>query len=88
MVAAGAALLVLQSLAITIVQLQTPDRVRGRVMSLYSMLHAGADTMGNVAVGGAAAYLGLPWALCVGGVAAALYALGLRAVLPAVRTLD
>ena len=88
LVAAGAALLVLQSLAITIVQLQTPDRVRGRVMSLYSMLHAGADTMGNVAVGGAAAYLGLPWALCVGGVAAALYALGLRAVLPAVHKLD
>ena len=42
----------------------------------------------RIAVGGAATYLGLPWALCVSGVAAALYALGLRAVLPSVHRLD
>jgi len=42
LIAVGAALLVLQSLAITLVQLQIPNEVRGRVMSIYSILHAGS----------------------------------------------
>ncbi len=88
LVALGAALLILQSLAITLVQLQIPDRVRGRVMTLYSIMHAGSETGGNVVVGWLALYLGLPLALCAGGAAAALYALGLRTALPAVDQLD
>jgi len=88
LVAIGAALLILQSLVITMVQLQIPDRVRGRVMTLYSILHAGSETGGNMVVGWLALYLGLPFALCAGGVAALLYALGLRTVLPAVDRLE
>lgn len=88
LIAVGAVLLVLQSLAITIVQLQIPDHVRGRVMSLYSILHAGSDTGGNVVVGGLAAYVGLPLALGLGGLAALLYACGLRWLLPTVNRLD
>ncbi|MCX6043782.1 MAG: MFS transporter [Chloroflexi bacterium] len=88
LVALGAALLILQSLVITMVQLQIPDRVRGRVMTLYSILHAGSETGGNMVVGWLALYLGLPFALCAGGLAAALYALGLRTALPAVDRLE
>ncbi len=58
LVALGFMLLVLQSLAITLVQLNTPDRVRGRVMSIYSMLHAGADTGGNLVIGTIAVPIG------------------------------
>jgi MFS family permease len=88
MVFAGIALLVLQSLAITLVQIYTPDRVRGRVMSIYSQLHAGSDTMGNVVTGTLALYTGLPLALMAGSALALIFALGLRAVLPAITEVD
>ncbi|MDI9546113.1 MAG: MFS transporter [Chloroflexota bacterium] len=80
----GLTLLVLQSLTITLVQVHIDNRVRGRVMSLYSQLHAGSDTIGNVMIGGVAGYIGLPIALALGAAAALIYAVGLRAVLPAV----
>lgn len=88
LIAVGAALLVLQSLAITLVQLQIPNEVRGRVMSIYSILHAGSDTGGNVIVGWLGAYVGLPLALGLGGLVAFLYACGLRWALPTVNRLD
>jgi predicted MFS family arabinose efflux permease len=88
LIALGLVLLVLQSLTITLVQVHIADRVRGRVMSLYSQLHAGSDTLGNVLVGSAAIHLGLPLALSLGGAAALLYALGLRVAMPSIRQLD
>jgi len=80
----GLTLLVLQSLTITLVQVHIDNRVRGRVMSLYSQLHAGSDTIGNVMIGGVAGYIGLPIALALGAAAALVFAVGLRAVVPAV----
>ena len=84
----GALLLILQSLAITLVQINIPDRVRGRVMSLYSILHAGADTGSNAVMGALAVYTGLPLALAVSGGAALIYAIGLRIGMPAIREMD
>ncbi len=80
----GLTLLILQSLTITLVQVHIDNRVRGRVMSLYSQLHAGSDTMGNVMIGGIAGYIGLPVALALGAAAALIYAVGLRVALPSV----
>jgi len=88
LVALGLVLLVLQSLAITLVQIHVADRVRGRVMSLFSMLHAGSDTAGNVLIGGLALYLGLPLALSLGGAAAFLCALAVWLAMPAIRRLN
>jgi predicted MFS family arabinose efflux permease len=84
----GIALLIVQSLTITLVQLHIADRVRGRVMSIYSLLHAGSDTMGNVAVGAVAVSLGLPLSLAVGAGLALLFALGITLAIPAIRRLD
>jgi hypothetical protein len=84
----GIALLIVQSLTITLVQLHIADRVRGRVMSIYSLLHAGSDTMGNVAVGAVAVWLGLPLALAMGAGLALCCALGLILLIPAIRRLD
>lgn len=84
----GTALLIVQSLAITLVQVHIADRVRGRVMSIYSLLHAGSDTLSNVLVGTVAVWIGLPAAL-IGGAAIALVAglvIGLGT--PLVRRLD
>jgi MFS family permease len=84
----GCALLVLQSLAITLVQIHIPDRVRGRVMSVYSQVHAGSDTMGNAVVGALANVTSLPLALGLGGAVALVYMVALRLLMPAVHRLD
>jgi hypothetical protein len=88
MIAIGLVLLVLQSLAITLVQINIPDRVRGRVMSLYSILHAGADSGSNLIIGALAIPLGLPLALALGGAAALVFAVIVWLALPVVRGLD
>jgi hypothetical protein len=84
----GFALLVLQSLAITLVQINTPDRLRGRVMTVYSMLHAGSDTSGNLVVGTIAVSIGLPAALAFGGALALVFAIVVALLFPGVRGLD
>jgi MFS family permease len=88
MAAIGLALLVVQSLAVTLVQVNTPDRLRGRVMAFYSQMHAGADVTGNLAVGALAARAGLPAALAAAGVAAFALALGLLTAARGIRRLD
>jgi predicted MFS family arabinose efflux permease len=88
LVCIGITLLIVQSLAITLVQLQIADRVRGRVMSIYSLLHAGSDTMGNVVVGTLATAIGLPMALVVGAGLSFCFAVGISLFVPAIRRLD
>jgi MFS family permease len=88
MVMVGLVLIIVQSLAVTLVHLGITDQVRGRVMSLYSMVHAGADTAANTMVGGLALYLGLPLALCLGGALALVVAGTLWVTMPAIRRLE
>jgi MFS family permease len=88
LIALGVGLIVLQSLVITLVQVNISDRVRGRVMSLYSQVHAGSDTLSNVLIGWIAVSLGLPLALSLGGLVAVIYALALRFIMPSLRRLD
>ena len=88
LIALGAVLLILQSLAVTIVQLHIEDRVRGRVMTIYSMLHAGADTGSNMVVGAMAVPLGLSAALAIGGLVAWFFAVGVNLFMPGIRKLD
>ncbi|MFN2167588.1 MAG: MFS transporter, partial [Anaerolineae bacterium] len=84
----GMTLLIVQSLAITLVQVNVADRVRGRVMTVYSQVHAGSDTLSNVAIGTLAVRTGLPTALALGGVLALAAAAGLLALVPGVRRLE
>ncbi|QAZ67649.1 MFS transporter [Solidesulfovibrio carbinolicus] len=63
----------------TILQLRTPDAMRGRVMALYAVTLVGMAPFGSLLAGGAASLLGAPVAialagsLCLAGVAASLY---------------
>jgi hypothetical protein len=83
----GLLLIIVQSLAVTLVHVGITDQVRGRVMSLYSMVHAGADTASNLMVGGLAITLGLPLAIGLGG-ALALFIAGIFGLtMPAIRRL-
>jgi MFS family permease len=84
----GILLLIVQSLAITLVQVHIPDRVRGRVMSIYSQAHAGSDTLGNVFAGSLAVYTGLPLALTLGAGVALVWVLIVYGVTPLVRRLN
>jgi MFS family permease len=88
MVMVGLMLIIVQSLAVTLVHRGITDQVRGRVMSLYSIVHAGADTAANLMVGGLAINLGLPLALGLGGTFALFIAGTLWLTIPAVRRLE
>ena len=83
----GLELIIVQSLAVTLVHVGITDQVRGRVMSLYSMVHAGADTAANLMVGGLALTLGLPLALGLGGALALFIAVTFWLIMPAIRRL-
>ena len=72
----------------SLIQLSVEDDYRGRVMSVYTLMHQGMATFGNLLLGVLANRLGTPWALACGAVmcltaAAAFVAVGARRVLAA-----
>lgn len=88
LVAHGVALLVLHAMANTLVQVNAPDRVRGRVMSIYFLLNAAGPKVGQMLIGGLAESWGLPLVIGLSGIFSILYTLGLGATMPSVRHLD
>jgi MFS family permease len=52
----------------TLLQVMVPDRLRGRVMSLYSMMFIGMGPIGALAGGALAARIGAAWTVAIGGV--------------------
>jgi MFS family permease len=52
----------------TTIQLNVPDHLRGRVLSVYTTLFAGSTPIGGIAMGAIAASAGTPTALIIGGV--------------------
>ena len=54
----------------TLIQTMVPDALRGRVMSLYSMMFMGMAPFGALLGGATANRLGAPWAIAIGGAAA------------------
>ncbi len=64
----GFAQIAFSATANTIVQTVAPDRLRGRVMSVYMMVFAGSVPPGNLFTGGIAHLFGAPVALLAGAV--------------------
>jgi MFS family permease len=58
----------------TIIQVTTPDELRGRVMSVYTTVFVGSSPFGNVATGAIAARAGIATALVIGGLVAVVCA--------------
>lgn len=50
----------------TLIQLQAPDRLRGRVMAVHGMAFLGAMPLGTLAAGLAAGGIGVAWTLSLG----------------------
>jgi MFS family permease len=53
----------------TLIQVMVPDRLRGRVMSIYSMMFLGMTPLGSLLAGAIAAHMGAPVTVAMGGVA-------------------
>jgi MFS family permease len=83
--ATGFFFVVQNSLANTLIQLSVPDRLRGRVMSIYFLVFMGAMRLGALQAGYVAKYLDVKAALIIGGAVSLLYSLGVAWRYPALR---
>jgi MFS family permease len=66
----GFALMTQMGASNTLIQSMTPDRLRGRVMSVYSMMFMGMAPLGALLAGVVAEHLGAPFTVGAGGVVA------------------
>jgi MFS family permease len=69
----------------TLIQSMTPDSLRGRVMSVYSMLFMGMAPIGALIAGAVAEHTGAPLALAGGGAICLIFACAFGAWLPRIR---
>src|SRR5262249_18709524 len=69
----------------TLIQSMVPDRLRGRMMSLYSMLYVGVSPFGALLAGVIAHHLGAPAAVALGGALCVLAASFFWSRIPAMR---
>jgi MFS family permease len=76
MLAVGFGGIAMAATANTAIQLTVPDRLRGRVMSVYTTVFAGSTPIGGLMLGAVASRFGVPEALLVGGVVSLLVGLG------------
>jgi predicted MFS family arabinose efflux permease len=81
----GLCMVVQTASANTLLQTLSPDEMRGRVMSLFSMMFLGMAPFGAFLAGAAASRLGAPAAVAAGGVVCALAASVLAFRLPSLR---
>jgi predicted MFS family arabinose efflux permease len=75
------------SLANTLLQLMAPDHLRGRVMSLYSLVSQGMTHVGGLQAGLVADWLGAPLSIGVGAGLSLIYGLFIAIRYPQVRNL-
>jgi MFS family permease len=71
----GFAMVMFTATANTMVQTNTPEELRGRVMSIYIILFAGTTPFGSLFIGVLAHAYGAPVAMAAGGALSALAAL-------------
>lgn len=81
----GFAMMVQMAASNTLLQLLVPDALRGRVMSLYSMMFMGMAPLGALLAGALAGLIGAPATVALGGVLCMLAALWFRRRLAAIR---
>jgi MFS family permease len=67
LVPVGFAMMIEMGSSNTLIQSMVPDRLRGRVMSVYSMMFMGMAPVGSLLAGAAADRIGAPWTVAAGG---------------------
>jgi MFS family permease len=88
LVAAGGAQVLFGNLANALVQAQSADELRGRVMAIYSLTFMGLQPLGGLLVGVAAQGIGEPITVALAAVISLALAVGMWVRAPAVRALD
>jgi MFS family permease len=81
----GFAMLLQMSSTNTLIQSMVPDRLRGRVMSVYAMTFMGMAPLGALLAGAAAEVLGAPMTIGIGGGVSILGGMAFLGRLPALR---
>ncbi|HEY4837022.1 MAG TPA: MFS transporter, partial [Candidatus Acidoferrales bacterium] len=69
LVPTGFTLMTQMACANTLIQAMVPDRLRGRMMALYSMMFMGMSPLGGLFSGLLADWIGAPWTVAIGGIA-------------------
>jgi MFS family permease len=85
LVPAGFCMMVEMAASNTLIQAMIPDRLRGRVMAVYSMMFMGMAPLGALIAGALAAPLGAPATVAIGGAVCIAGGLLFGARLPALR---
>src|SRR5262249_62414924 len=85
LVPVGFCLMVQLASSNTLIQSMVPDRLRGRVMAVYSMMFVGMAPFGALLAGLLANLLGAPGTVMAGGIVCVAGALVFRSHLPTVR---
>jgi MFS family permease len=85
LVPVGFAMMVQMASSNTLIQAMVPDRLRGRVMSVYSMMFMGMAPLGALSAGALAHHLGAPWTVAVGGAACIAAAIWFGRHMPSLR---
>lgn len=85
LVPVGFSMMVQMAASNTLIQSMVPDRLRGRVMAVYSMMFVGMAPFGALFAGVLANVLGAPATVAVGGVVCIAGAIVFRSHLPKIR---
>ncbi|HJQ39465.1 MAG TPA: MFS transporter [Thermoanaerobaculia bacterium] len=85
LVIAGGAMMVQMASSNTLIQSMVPDELRGRVMSVYTMMFMGMGPFGALLAGSIAERIGAPMTVAGGGVITILAAIGFTLRLPSLR---
>ena len=85
LVPVGYSLMVQMAASNTLIQAMVPDALRGRVMSVYSMMFLGMAPFGGLCAGYAAEHIGAPATVAGGGAICLVAAVLFRLHLPSVR---
>ncbi|MCJ7778280.1 MAG: MFS transporter [Sedimentisphaerales bacterium] len=81
----GFSMIVQMASSNTLIQAMVPDKLRGRVMAVYSMMFMGMATFGALLAGAVAQRLGAPTTVAIGGAVCLVGAAVFRLHLPALR---
>ena len=85
LVPVGFSMMVQMASSNTLIQSMVPDRLRGRVMAVYSMMFVGMAPFGALLAGVLAHVLGAPQTVAIGGVVCIAGAIVFRSHLPTIR---
>jgi MFS family permease len=88
LLAVGAANIVMNNLANSLVQTLTPDALRGRVMAVYMLGFFGFSPLGALIAGGAATLIGVPLTIAVGALCMLFCAVLVAVKVPTIRRLE